>query len=83
LPPDTYSIGLHLYNSDGALVTQGDYGLSNDAFSCTWTKLAVENLAAGDYSLQMIVYAWQTGERLAAEDGDSEQRIVLGDVRID
>lgn len=80
LPPDTYSIGLHLYSSAGQLVTQADYGLSNNPFSCTWTKLSVDNLSADDYILQMIVYNWQTGERLLSDEADFSE---IGIIQVD
>ncbi len=84
LPPDTYSIGLQLLDSSGTLAAQRDYGLANEAFSCRWSSLAVDQLPPGNYSLWMIVYAWRTGERMPADDADSaDQRTLLAEVRID
>jgi len=61
---DTYSVALHLIGSDGNLVTQADYGLPNDPYSCRNTRLDLRALPPGTYSLRVIVYNWQTGERL-------------------
>jgi hypothetical protein len=66
-----YSVGVHLVDSAGQLVSQSDSGLPDDrSFGCMGVTLPLENLAAGEYTLQVIIYDWQTGERLAAGDGD-------------
>jgi hypothetical protein len=78
LPPDTYSVGVHITNEAGELVKQVDYGLSNDAFSCRWSQINLDDLPPGAYSVQTIVYDWRSGERMPADDGQSDERVTIG-----
>jgi hypothetical protein len=74
LPTDTYSVGLHLYDELGNFVGQTDFALPNNRpYSCITTSIPIENLAQGNYRLQVVVYNWQTGERLPSENGDMVQ----------
>jgi hypothetical protein len=78
LPPDTYSVGVHITNEAGELVKQVDYGLSNDAFSCHWSQIKLDDLPPGAYSVQTIVYDWRSGERMPADGGQSDARVTIG-----
>ncbi len=74
VPPNTYSVALHVVDSAGTLIAQTDYPLPNDHRSCRTTIIPV---TAGSYTLRAVVYNWQMGERLPAvntvtgETGDS------------
>lgn len=82
MPREMYSAGIHLVDSAGQLVMQSDYGLPSDGFGCTMTTLAVDGLPHGDYSVKVVVYAWQTGERLTLMNS-SDDAFVLGTVRLE
>ena len=82
-PTINYSIGLHLLDSSGNLVSQVDgsineYGKQTvDASTMQPDHLYIDyrtlNLPAtispGTYQLELIVYDWQTGKRLLLPDG--------------
>jgi 4-amino-4-deoxy-L-arabinose transferase-like glycosyltransferase len=82
-PPLDYSIGLHLLDAEGNLVAQADgsinhYGQQNiNTAQLEPGKIYIDfrtltlpfALSAGQYQLDMIVYDWQTGERLTLADG--------------
>lgn len=71
-----YSAALHIYDAGGALARQDDYGLPGEGFSCRYSALSLEGLSPGPYTAALLVYNWQTGERLAAADG--QQIVELG-----
>jgi hypothetical protein len=64
VPRETYSVALHVLDADGALVAQTDYGLPDRGFQCVVAPIDVSALPPGQYSLALILYAWQTGERV-------------------
>jgi len=64
LPPETYSVGLHVTDAEGKLIAQTDYGLPTDSFICQHPEIELGELAPGEYTLNVIVYDWRTGERL-------------------
>jgi hypothetical protein len=80
LPSNTYSIGIHVDNSAGQLVAQTDFGLPSQAQNCHLASILIDTLSPGDYTLHLVVYAWQTGERLVGKDtGDNtSDRPLLG-----
>jgi 4-amino-4-deoxy-L-arabinose transferase-like glycosyltransferase len=79
----SYSIGLHLTDAAGNLVVQSDGVINNyDQALVDTTQLVpgqiyvdfrsltpATPLSSGDYRLSLIVYDWQTGERLRLLDG--------------
>ncbi|MDQ7025573.1 MAG: glycosyltransferase family 39 protein [Anaerolineae bacterium] len=68
---ETYSVAVHLLDSDGVLVSQVDTGFPNDRpFACLGVTLPMDKLATGAYTLQTIIYNWQTGIRLQAQEGN-------------
>lgn len=71
-PNDIYSVGVHLFDSDGNLVRQVDFGLPNERpFVCNNVRLDLAELPAGEYIVRVTVYEWQTGDRLLlADDSD-------------
>ncbi len=82
VPLNTYSFAVHVLDFSGALMMQTDVGLPPDyLFNCQVVSLDTRTLPAGDYHLSLVVYAWETGERLQAVNvaGLSPgQRINLG-----
>ena len=71
LPTGVYSVGAHLMDASGNLVSQFDTALSDERpFSCVGVSLPLAGLGIGDYTLQTVIYDAQTGERLPAADGD-------------
>jgi hypothetical protein len=64
VPPNKYSVALHVTDQTGELVAQADYGLPGLAFSCIESNIALDDLPAGEYTLNAVVYAWESGERL-------------------
>ncbi|HEX2905462.1 MAG TPA: glycosyltransferase family 39 protein, partial [Phototrophicaceae bacterium] len=82
-PPLNYSIGLQLLDTQGGLVAQNDGSIRHFRDTVVETsqlepdKIYVDfrdlilpaDLPPGDYRLTLIVYDWQTGERLLLADG--------------
>jgi hypothetical protein len=80
VPPDTYSVGLHITNSAGQLVAQADFGLPNADQSCMHQIVSTQNLPAGTYNLYAIAYDWRSGQRLvgSSQDSASGDAVILG-----
>ncbi len=82
-PANSYSIGLHLLDQNGNLIAQAD-GAINE-YGKTQVDLATmqpghiyidyrtlnlpNTVVPGSYQLDLIVYNWQTGQRLTLPDG--------------
>jgi hypothetical protein len=83
-PANTYSVGVHLLDANGVLATQADFPLPSTGQSCQLTQLALPQLPSGEYTAQVVVYAWANGERIAFEDADGQlvNALVLGSVTI-
>jgi hypothetical protein len=82
VPPDTYSVGLHVVDEQGNLAAQADYGLSTQIYSCTPTQIPVN---PGTYTVMALVYNWQTGERLNglnAVTGERFDRIPIATIAV-
>jgi hypothetical protein len=64
---ERYSAAVHLLDARGALVAQSDRGLARPTGpgSCQLHTLSLAGLPPGTYTLNVFVYDWQTGERLA------------------
>jgi hypothetical protein len=85
VPPHTYSVGLHVDDAAGNFVAQADYGLSELVFSCHETAVDVSALRPGEYTVYVVVYAWESGQRLQGEvvaTGERGERLPLGKFRI-
>jgi hypothetical protein len=76
VPPNTYSVALHVLDEDGALVAQTDAGLPHQRFACERRALPLDGLPPGAYMLKAAVYAWETGTRLS---GVTPQNATPGD----
>jgi hypothetical protein len=76
VPPQVYSVALHVMDAQGNKVAQADYGLNAMALTCQQAQVALPHLPAGEYQLRAGVYAWTTGQRLpgfvtaSGEQGD-------------
>ena len=81
-PPDTYSVGLHVLNADGTLAAQIDYPVPEPGYSCIPSAVSLANLPAGDYTVNVLVYDWRTGERLTNAETDSDS-VRLGGFEIE
>jgi hypothetical protein len=84
--PYTYSVALHVVDENDQLVAQSDYGLPNLAFSCQETSIDLSGLLPGRYSVYVIVYEWESGQRLQGEDletGDIGERLALGTIEVE
>ena len=82
-PTINYSIGLHLLDAAGNLVAQSDGPINHygseivDANTMQPGKIYIDyrslslptTIAPGQYQLELIVYDWQTGNRLLQADG--------------
>jgi uncharacterized membrane protein len=84
VPPHTYSAALHVLDRGGELVAQADYGLPPTPFNCVPATLDLSALPAGEYTLAVVVYAWESGARLIGthrESGGMGERITLATFR--
>jgi hypothetical protein len=89
LPYSRYSVGLHILDSSDNLAAQEDFplptptrepnGLIN---ACYGTSIPLENLAAGEYQLNLVIYAWETGERLLTTNTQSDT-LMIGSIVLD
>lgn len=70
-PYYSYSMALHVTDSVGTLVAQGDQGLELPARLCQQVNIPTADLPAGGYTLHLIVYNWETGARLHGSDRQS------------
>lgn len=85
VPENAYSVGLHVIAADGRSVGQVDHALPVTAFSCGSDTIALDKLAPGTYSLIVVVYDWQTGERLhgaALATGQQGDMLTLGSFNV-
>jgi hypothetical protein len=73
LTPYQYSVALHITpaGENTAPLAQTDYGMPLDNFACRAADIPLTDLPDGNYDLKVIVYDWQTNERLQTETGDS------------
>jgi uncharacterized membrane protein len=85
VPRNTYSVALHILDSDDNLVAQADYGLAESAFQCHEALVDMSALTPGSYRVYGIVYAWESGTRLSGEvveTGETGERLLLGQFRV-
>jgi hypothetical protein len=80
VPVNTYSLAFHILDQEGALVAQQDMGLPpQHEFGCQ--VINFDPLPPGQYDLSLLVYAWETGERLDAantEDNQTGDHLIIG-----
>lgn len=85
VPRSTYSLALHVEDSNNQLRAQLDNGLPADSHACALNTISVATLPAGDYTLLTTVYNARTGEKLnspANPNGDHLNRLVIGKFKI-
>jgi hypothetical protein len=70
-----YSFAIHVYDSAGQLAMQSDGGVPAEAFACRAFDLGVGGLASGDYTLNLLLYNWETGARLPTDTGAEVTRL--------
>ncbi len=82
VPPYTYSLAVHLYDSAGDLAAQVDVGLPLDRCACQQVVLPTGDLLPGEYRAMLMVYDWRTGVRLPVirPNGRQSERLLLGQV---
>ena len=82
VPPDTFSVAVHIEDAGGNVALSGDYGLPNTRpYSCHAAHVPLESLPPGNYRVLVGVYRWQTGERLTGTqtaDGEPVDRVLVG-----
>ncbi len=81
IPPYTYSVALHVVDSENHLVEQQDYGLPVESLACRKSTIPLDDLPAGEYVLMAAVYGWENGERLPgtiATTGQHGDRLPIG-----
>lgn len=92
VPVNTYSIGLHVQDERGALVSQQDAALPipeaiqspNAVYNaCVGASIPTAGLPPGRYDLYAVMYRWETGERLIGRSGDqAADRVLIGSLEI-
>ena len=63
-PWDLRERNAYVLDMQGKLVAQKDYGLTVQPFLCQSQTVSVGDVPPGSYQLTMVVYAWETGQRL-------------------
>lgn len=82
MPVNTYSVGFHLYNAAGELVTQQDIGLgtADGPYTPLQATFDLDNLPDGEYEVRVVVYDWNTGERLVGVN--AQDNTIMGDMLV-
>jgi hypothetical protein len=81
-----YSVSVYATDADGQLVAQTDYPVSGAPFDCHPALLDFNEAAPGDYAVHVVVYAWETGERVGATataTGEAVTAFSIGIVTVD
>jgi hypothetical protein len=85
LPPNDFSLTLHLEDENGNKVGQLDTALLSMRFACQRVSIPLDNLPPGEYRLFTGVYPWRTGARMNGTDtatGQISDLLPLGTFRI-
>lgn len=75
--PDVYSAGVHIDSAEGQLVGQHDYALPRAPFGCQMSRIGLEKLPPGQYTVHVLVYEWQTNGRLPGVSGSQSGNRLL------
>jgi hypothetical protein len=73
IPPNTYSVALHLDSANQPAIRQADSALPLIAYSCQKAVVPLNDLPPGQYTLRAVVYQWQTGQRLSGSTAATNQ----------
>ena len=68
-----YSFAVHVFDTLGARVAQGDTGIGPGYIVPLRSEIDVSGLPPGDYELRVALYDWQTGVRLQALDLETDE----------
>ena len=70
IPPDTYSLALHITEHDKSdeVAAQADIAFEAQSFASMRVDIDVSHLTSAQYHIWLTVYNWQTGERLQGVD---------------
>jgi uncharacterized membrane protein len=82
VPAHTYSVALHMVDQNDTIVAQADYGLPPESLSCNRQIIDTSALPAGEYTLLLAVYAWETGERVPVENALEDGRVQVGTIQV-
>lgn len=83
VPPYTYSYSVHVLDASGALAAQADAGFPPGSdFGCALIQMDTGSLSPGTYQLGLVVYAWESGQRLGVTDTDADS-LPLGTLTIE
>lgn len=80
LPRGDYSVAVHVETADGQLVAQTDFGLPDGCYVAP-----IGSLPPGRYRALIMVYRWQTGERLPGTIAGTDaagDRLLLGEFTV-
>jgi len=79
-PAQNYSVAAHVVMAtDPVPYAQADTGLPISHIAPLSLNVPIESLAAGDYEIRLLIYNWQTGERLSS---GTNNRPVLAEVAV-
>ncbi len=68
-----YSFAVHVFDTRGERVAQGDTGVGPGAIVPLRSEIDVSSLPPGDYDVRVALYNWQTGVRLQARDLETDE----------
>lgn len=86
VPLHQYSVAIKLYNDSGAFVSQVDFELPRGHDARHINLIDTDSLSAGDYSMTIAVYNWQTLEHLTGmriDSGANGREVFLGQFSLD
>lgn len=79
-----HSTAIHVEDADGHLVAQSDLPLPDERpFACSEFDLPLDHLPAGDYTRYLLVYAWQTLDRLPLSTDLTQERLRLDTITLE
>ncbi len=67
-----YSFAVHVFDTRGERVAQGDTGIGPGYIVPLRSEIDVSGLPPGDYEVRVALYDWRTGERLQARDLETD-----------
>jgi hypothetical protein len=85
VPPNVYSASFFLIQAGQPPAAQGDVAIPTYAVDLTQVTIPLENVPAGDYGVYVVVYAWQTGERLESVKLPTQERgavVLVGQITV-
>jgi hypothetical protein len=80
VPANVYSMGVHLLNDEGALMSNQDFALPPQGTHCRRVLLPIAATSDATYSVQVVAYGWQTQARLSGTDvnGNDGDSLLIG-----